>query len=56
MTIEGHHITRTGPVHSAQPGEDQPQAYVRRLHETNAQRHGTDQPQRGRDPWLGLAL
>jgi hypothetical protein len=59
MTTEGHRPARTG--HSLQqdralPYEDQLQAYVRRLHESNAQRNGTQEPQRGRDPWLGLAL
>ncbi len=59
MTIQGHRPARTG--HSLQQDralsqEDQLQAYVRRLHESNAERNGTQEPQRGRDPWLGLAL
>ena len=59
MTTEGHRPARTG--HSLQQDrapshEDQLQAYVRWLHESNAQRNGTEEPQRGRDPWLGLAL
>ena len=59
MTIEGHRPARTG--RSAQQDsplshEDELQAYVRQLHESNALRNGTQEPQRGRDPWLGLAL
>ncbi len=59
MTIQGHRPARTG--HGLQQDralshEDQLQAYVRWLHESNAQRNGTQEPQRGRDPWLGLAL
>jgi hypothetical protein len=59
MTIQGHRPARAGrslQQDRALSHEDELQAYVRRLHESNAQRNGTEEPQRGRDPWLGLAL
>jgi hypothetical protein len=56
MTTEGHRAGRSLQHDPALTHEDQLQAYVRRLHESNAQRNGTQEPQRGRDPWLGLAL
>lgn len=59
MTIERH---SPGQRSSAQTGpaqrehEDALQAYLRRLHEANSAQDADGEPQRGRDPWLGLAL
>lgn len=59
MTIEEQrpsHSSRAhaGPLHLAQ--EDALQAYLRRRHEASGGQDGNGEPQRGRDPWLGLAL
>lgn len=59
MTIERNQPTGAGHAGASRNhhDEDQLQAYLRRRHETSL-RHSTDgqEPARGRDPWLGLAL
>ncbi len=59
MTIAGHRPSHSGPTSAGHPltmQDDPVQAYLRRRHETNAGQASDGEPQRGRDPWLGLAL
>lgn len=46
--------TKPPTIATAKPAEAPLQAYIRFLHETEAQQNDNQEPARGKDPWLGV--
>ena len=53
MTLNSNNTTRPASAPMSSATEDPLQAYIRELHEANNRNSGSDEPVRGKDPWVG---
>ena len=54
MTLNSHHTVSSGNMRADTTSEAPLQAYIRKLHEANNRHNTSDEPVRGKDPWIGL--